>query len=1305
MATRHSRSGGGGPRPRRRGAVFSLAALAVIAAAVWIAPTLMVLTSLRDRPLQAAFAGIAGTIGSRAATWNWLGGIEYRDVVLCDRSGRPAVLVRRIVIDRGLLALAFAPDDLGTIRLIGGEALVEVRRGGSSIEDILAPWLAAEPRSAAGRRPSYELELFDSTIELVDRHRGDAWRLADLVAAGTVRADGTLAGWTVAGRAVHAAPPVDAPVPAVAHRTAVSDPAGPGRQPEPAPLLDRTTIAAAATATLSRDGGWTVSSPDAAAARTLAVATSRLPLGLSSVVATRFDVAHVLDGLADVRLDIALPAGPGAAMRIAGTVSGTELAVCHSDTLAEIVTLERCEMPMDVSLDGRMLTVRTLKATSPLFKAEASGRIRIPQAGSWEWAEALVGEEFALAADIDLAAAARAVPGGITVRPDVRVTGGQLQVTAAAHADGADRVLEVRASSRDLAAVQSVVPPAAAPRDDGPPADRRQTERMLRWNEPFTAWLRGRRGPAAGDRLRIEEARLSSPAAEVSGSGTADALTVQWTLDIDRLMAEAVEVLDLEGVKVSGAVRGRLDTARVAATGGSTAKLSMVVSNFELDTLGRRPWRDKEIVLEAEGSGSPAGGAVLLDQAHAVLTASDDRLEMTLTGGALVDVAAALGLPGGRPGQPGVRAGPASQGIAADCSMKGDVGRWHSRLANLPGAIDTGDLELAGTVHMAAALTARGDEWQITRAGGELEKLVVAFGGRRITEPRLVATAAGLFNPAVGRLEISSAEILTASLSLRTGGLAILPVGPGRPTIGDRLRGKVQWQADVARIEKWLVAAEAAARWPAGGRVWGTVEMLETPAGLNVRVESTGSQLTLGTAAGAAGAAGEGRLWAEPNATLVLEITAAGGADPAAAERLVVNRLALDSSTMAFTAAGHVGERSSRRMVELDGTVSYDWERLSRVLTPWTGGRVRLAGGGARPFALRGPLVEPGLVADQVRPAAEAGVTPLPEAWRDDGGTGSNPPATIALPVAASPRGGADEAGWLRSLSIDTSAAWSAAEIEELQLDAGEMAVRLFEGQLAFGPFDVGASGGRLRGSPWVKLLPAPGELIVPPGRVVDRIALSSRICDRWVAWVAPLLGRATHTSGQVSIDVAGARLPLGDPFDGELSGQILFENLEVTPGPHMQPLANLIVKLQSLIDPRFAFGDKAVLMRVRPEPVRVKLADRRLWHEGLVMDMGQLSVRTAGSVGADGSLAMVTELAFRGDIAGTAPVIGQLLRTPLAIPLRGTVHHPQFDARAIDTVLGRIVENTAEAVINDGLNRGLEVIFGSPTAAPPKQP
>jgi hypothetical protein len=71
----------------------------------------------------------------------------------------------------------------------------------------------------------------------------------------------------------------------------------------------------------------------------------------------------------------------------------------------------------------------------------------------------------------------------------------------------------------------------------------------------------------------------------------------------------------------------------------------------------------------------------------------------------------------------------------------------------------------------------------------------------------------------------------------------------------------------------------------------------------------------------------------------------------------------------------------------------------------------------------------------------------------------------------------------------------------------------------------------------------------------------------------------------------------------------------------------------------------------------------------------------------------------------GQTPVLGQLFRTPLVIPLKGTVHQPQFDAAEMDKILGRIVENTAEAVIKDGIGRGLEAVFGAPGQPAPTGP
>jgi translocation and assembly module TamB len=1293
MKARSFRHSAGG-RPRR-GVVFSLAALAVLLGGVWLLPGVLVLTDLRDRPLQAAFAGIAGTATSRSATWNWLGGIEYRDVVLADRTGRAVVAVPRIVIERGLAALVLDPRDLGTVRLVGGDAFVEVRPGGSTIEDLLAPWLAtlAEPTGAA---VSFELEVLDGAIELVDLTRRDAWRVTDLAGAGRVIHGNAAAGWAMSGRVLHAGEPL-------------RDRAAPASAPDKGPVrLDRATIAAAATATLARDGGWTVSAaPGAAgeACRPIAVAATRVPLGISSVWATRFMAPYLADGLADVRLDMAVPiagAPPVVAAaaadrqrvpwQIAGTVGVRQFALCAADTLAELFVVEQCEAPLDLAFDGVSLSIRTFKASSPLFKAEASGRIGLPMQGAWAWGDALLADNFAIAASVDLAAASRSTPGGLEVREDVEVTGGQLELTASARSDGSDRVLELQASARDLAAVQG--------------------ERPLRWNQPFSAWLRGRRRSAPDATFEIEEAKITSSAVELSASGNAEALAIQWTADLEKLVTEVAEVVDVAGMTLAGSARGRLDLEATGQPGASTARLSASLAQFACVLPHRAPWRDDEIVLEAEGSGSLVAGAAVVDACHAVMRSGDDSLELTQTGGALVNLAAFWPSRSSGAAARFLQPAPQSEGVSADVTVAGDLGRWQARLAALPGGWHADGWQFGGRLKGSAALAIKEEGWQVTRAGAEIEKLTASGAGRQIVEPRLVATGAGMVDPERGVCSISSAEVLTATMSLRTGGLVLRSTAMPAATL-DRVRGKLQWQADVARFEKWLVPLATAEAWPAAGRAWGTLEVIDTPTGTNLLVDATGNQLTLARGRPSGGVE---RVWVEPRARLLVEVTRPSAAE--GSDRLVVNRVSLDSATFAMAATGSVDDLSARQVATLAGTATYDWDLVSRLLTPVTGGRLRLTGAGSRPVMVRVPLDAVAEAFAPLWPAAGAnqggkrvasvkrpGDVPLPGDWlsamrgRDDAPDAPRV-APVTLPVTSQ---AAPAAAWLGNLSAETSATWAAAEIDGFQIDPGAMDVRLYEGQLTFGPFDLAASGGRLRGAPWIKLLPLPGELVVPPGRVIDRVPLSGRFCEEWISWVTPLVGRSTHTQGVVSIDLAGARVPLADPFGGELAGQLIFENTEVTPGERLGPLTTLMVKLQTLVDPRFAFGDKVVLMRVRPEPVRMRLADRRLWHEGLVMEMGQLVVRSSGSVGADGTLAMAAEVSLRGDIAGSTPVVGQLLRTPLVIPLKGTVARPQFDARAIDQIVGRIVENTAEAVITDGLSRGLEQLFGNPPpAAPP---
>lgn len=187
-------------RPRRRLAVFSLAALAVTGFAVWLAPAVAVLTNLRDRPLIAAFEGIDGTVASGSAKWNWLHGIEYRDVVINDHNGKTIAHLPLVQLDRGLLHLSFDLTSLGTVRLFSPQIFIEVRSGSTTLEDLLAPWLARSSSNASIRAT---IEVSDGRLELVDSVRQDTWQLDGLMASASIRPELRSGGWTVSGRLEH----------------------------------------------------------------------------------------------------------------------------------------------------------------------------------------------------------------------------------------------------------------------------------------------------------------------------------------------------------------------------------------------------------------------------------------------------------------------------------------------------------------------------------------------------------------------------------------------------------------------------------------------------------------------------------------------------------------------------------------------------------------------------------------------------------------------------------------------------------------------------------------------------------------------------------------------------------------------------------------------------------------------------------------------------------------------------------------------------------------------------------------------
>ena len=1291
-----------------------LVKLAFVCFVIYQAPQLTRVTVVRDWPLQNVFEGIAGQISSNSAAWDWFGPVVYRDLLITTSDGEPLLAVDRLEVNRSPLSLVFRPYDVGRIRLEGARLSTAVWSGGSTIETVLEPWikkLSQRNRQELFIRPADNpnsetvsdlkanditgtVEIVDATIELTDLRHGDVWLLHEIAAvipfptsAESDEPSFLPSGAICSGSIQHA----DEPQLKMSKSSSQVE-----------NRLTTASIVNRANSMLARPGGWsvTVSEPETAKGKySLVVGTTRCPAGISRIAANRFGWSHLLQGIVDIRADVVLdqalsmkwptsPANKKAQVNIKGNVVGRDLSIVAVATDQKELAIEKVDMPFEATFLPDKYIIQRFQAETNIGYFEAAGTIKATPDRrrksdvvfpGWHALEVFQGHDFEAHASIEVAPLLNAFPRVRVLRPDVQMTGGTVTVDIQSQELESSRQIRFRSELNNVSAIQGG----------------KKTE----WNAPCAAWVSARQ--QRDGQLYLEEAGFASNFADVSMNGLADAIETKWRIDLGRTFQSVSQLLDLQSEKnkqsLSGISRGRCRVDRSSEMGSTKVLTSLSIEDLNWSIGDQAVWKEQLVAVDCDTSWIETQAEIALKTADFKFDSGRDSFVVALTDECIIarDFRKTLwsNLSDQAKNEP----------ISFDCHMSGDLMTWKQRILGLGATggfeLPSSETHVAGIFESSWTLRYVGQQVQITKASAQIEHVAIHTGKQRIEEPKIILSAVGSIDPARGIIKLSSAEMLSSTASLRTGGLQIVSRSSiDRPlidTLFDTVQGQFQWQVDLTRLDKWLVQDTAL---DAAGRLWGTADLLETPSGINLLMTITGSQLAVSHSNIRTGQVERSQAplaWIEPQVNGLLDITRPVVND-AVANQLKINQFKIESSTISVVATGSINDVTGRQHVELGGTILMNWEQLTRLLSPSSGRMLKLTGGGPQPFAVRGSFGS-SLTAD------DSVTVPLPDSWKTPSPQRTSPrQQLIALPSKTRKSPDHDVETWLPRITAETTLSWQGGQIADFPLGPGTLPLRLVEGQLAFGPFEIPVSGGKIRGTPWIQLLPSPGELVLPPGRLIERIALTPSLCDQWLSWLSPILRSATEAQGFLTVDTSGGQLPLNDPLKGRFEGQLLLEQFSVTPGDMAGPLIKLLAKLQSIVDPRFAFGDQVVFLRARPDPVRVRIADGRVYHDNLIMDMGQLSVRSQGSMGHDGSLSMQLEVAFRGDLAGTTPVVAQLLRTPFVIPLRGTVRSPQFDATALDTIFKRIMQNTADAVLRDGIGRGLEALFGNPQ--PPEQ-
>jgi translocation and assembly module TamB len=111
-------------------------------------------------------------------------------------------------------------------------------------------------------------------------------------------------------------------------------------------------------------------------------------------------------------------------------------------------------------------------------------------------------------------------------------------------------------------------------------------------------------------------------------------------------------------------------------------------------------------------------------------------------------------------------------------------------------------------------------------------------------------------------------------------------------------------------------------------------------------------------------------------------------------------------------------------------------------------------------------------------------------------------------------------------------------------------------------------------------------------------------------------------------------------------------------------------------------------LLRINDQKVDFHLVDGRVYHQGLTMQVGQVTMRTRGWVGLDESVNIVAEIPLKDEWTRQRNSPFSNLDEPvIRIPIVGNLKDPKFDTR----VMAKLMQAIPRAAIENGLNKTLD--------------
>jgi hypothetical protein len=267
---------------------------------------------------------------------------------------------------------------------------------------------------------------------------------------------------------------------------------------------------------------------------------------------------------------------------------------------------------------------------------------------------------------------------------------------------------------------------------------------------------------------------------------------------------------------------------------------------------------------------------------------------------------------------------------------------------------------------------------------------------------------------------------------------------------------------------------------------------------------------------------------------------------------------------------------------------------------------------------------------------------------------------------------------------------WSGANLYGLPVGAGRLAATLGDGVVRIEPLSLAVGEGRLTASPYVRLDPEPSELLLPAGPMITNVRISPEVSEAMLKYVAPVLAGATQSDGSFSLQLEGARVPLGEPRRADSAGTLAVHSVRVVPGPMVRDWIGLAHLAAT------AANSEVTLLAIRDQQVNFRVLDGRVHHQNMEFQIGDVAMRSQGSVGFDETISLVLQVPIQDSWIANQPFLAGLKGQSLQVPITGTLTRPQMDQRAIAGLSQQLLQGAAQQAIGGELNKALDKLFKS---------